>query len=77
MKQIIAEDHNVLFITLDSCRYDTFVKANTPVMDKIGLVNSARTHGDYTLPAHISMFNGQLPRVAGDINLPSDDPRGV
>ncbi|MBI2112576.1 sulfatase-like hydrolase/transferase [Candidatus Woesearchaeota archaeon] len=77
MKELISYDHNVLLVTLDSCRYDTFNGAVTPTMNRLGLVKPALTHGDYTLPAHVSIFNGQLPRVRGDLDLPPDDPQGV
>lgn len=57
------EKTNVLFITLDCCRYDTFVKAHLPFIKKIGRVRKAKTHGSYTLPAHMSFFMGYLPVV--------------
>ncbi|MBW7962520.1 sulfatase-like hydrolase/transferase [Bradyrhizobium sp. BR 10261] len=54
---------NVLFLTLDSCRFDTFLEARTPTFDKLGKVRRAGTHGTYTLPAHMSFFMGYLPSV--------------
>jgi len=69
MRQLVEDDHNVLFITLDSCRYDSFVRANTPNMDKIGIGRLAYTHADYTLPAHMSFFSGHLPRLTDDTGV--------
>lgn len=54
---------NVLFITLDCCRYDTFLLAKLPFLKSIGEVKKAKTHGTFTLPAHMSFFMGYLPRV--------------
>ncbi|MFH0869664.1 MAG: sulfatase-like hydrolase/transferase [archaeon] len=54
-------EKNVLFITLDSCRYDTAQKANTPTIEGIDQMRQAYTHGSYTIPAHIAFFSGHLP----------------
>lgn len=52
---------NVLMITLDCCRADTFAAAELPFMKSLGYAASAQTHGTYTLPAHMSFFCGYLP----------------
>lgn len=57
------EDLNYVLITLDSCRYDSLIKASTPHLDKLGKIYSAWTPATYTLPAHISFFTGILPMV--------------
>lgn len=62
--------NNYLFITLDSCRYDTFLEAKTPFLDKLGKVKKALTHGTYTLPAHSSFFVGHFPNVFENPTLP-------
>lgn len=58
---------SVLFLTLDCCRYDTFKQAKLPFLKSIGKVRKAKTHGTYTLPAHMSFFSGYLPIVAGSL----------
>lgn len=55
------DKHNVLFVTLDACRFDTTQIAHTPFFDSLGGFRMARTHGDYTFPAHMSFFMGYLP----------------
>lgn len=55
-------DRDVLFVTLDSCRYDTAVAAHTPNLDRLGPLLRAETAGTYTLPAHTAFFTGNLPR---------------
>ena len=54
---------NILIITLDSCRWDTYEIANSQNIDKILNVRPAYTHGTYTLPAHLSIYSGILPNV--------------
>ena len=63
-------ENNVLFITMCSCRYDTAEKANIPTIRKLGELRKAYTHGDYTVSAHKSFFNGRLPVVMDDPKLP-------
>lgn len=57
------KDKNVLFITLDSCRFDTIRQADVPNIKSIGKIRPAYTHGSYTVPAHIAFFSGHLPAV--------------
>ena len=54
---------NVLFVTLDCCRYDSIERANMPFLKGLGTIRRAYTHGTYTLPAHMSFFMGYLPIV--------------
>jgi len=55
-------DPNVLLLTLDSCSYSTALRARTPNLDAVGPLELAEAAGNYTLPAHIAIFNGNLPR---------------
>ncbi len=66
MEELINPDHNVLFVTLDSCRFDTYQKASTPNLDLIDEVQAAETYANYTLPAHVCFFEGHLPRVMNE-----------
>lgn len=54
---------NIVLITLDSCRFDTLVQAQTPYLDSMGKIYEAWTPATYTLPAHISFFTGIFPNV--------------
>ncbi|KKT54310.1 MAG: Tiorf59 protein [Candidatus Woesebacteria bacterium GW2011_GWA1_44_23] len=59
---------DVRLITIDSCRYDTALAANTPNLKKIGTLRKAETSGSYTYPAHHSFFIGDVPRIIdGDL----------
>ena len=55
-----------LFITLDSCRYDTFAAACTPSFDRIGATHRAKAPGNYTYASHAAMFVGFTP---GDFSV--------
>jgi hypothetical protein len=64
--ELIDYDHNVLFITLDSCRWDTYKLAKTPNLDRIGKAKPAQTHASFTLPAHHAFFAGHIPSTGKD-----------
>ncbi len=64
-------EHNIIFVTLDSCRYDTAMRAPTPNLDSLGPMHRAETHSTFTLPAHHGFFGGFLPRVL----RPDGEPR--
>lgn len=65
MKQF-SEQHSksVLFITLDSCRYDTFVSAAAPNIKAVGALHRAMAPGNFTYGSHAAMFVGFTPGVA-------------
>jgi hypothetical protein len=54
-----------LFLTLDSCRYDTFVSATTPNLDRVGELHLAMAPANYTYASHAAMFTGFTPGVFG------------
>lgn len=55
-------DRSVILVTLDSCRYDVAAAAHTPHLNRLGPVWECETTGTYTLPAHVALFTGQLPK---------------
>lgn len=52
---------SVLFITLDSCRYDTFVAATVPNLGAVGELYLAKAPGNFTYASHMAMFMGFTP----------------
>ena len=62
-----AKAESVLFITLDSCRYDTFIHANIPHLRAVGPVYRCMAPGNFTYPSHAAMFTGFTP---GDAQSP-------
>jgi hypothetical protein len=65
---------SVLFITLDSCRFDTFQAAATPNFDAVGEVHQAFAPGSFTFSSHSAMFMGHTPGIPG-VKEPYTNPR--
>ena len=55
---------SVLFVTLDSCRYDTFDAATAPAMKAIAPLHRAQAPSHYTYGSHSAMFVGFTPGIA-------------
>ncbi|MCE9553385.1 MAG: sulfatase-like hydrolase/transferase [Planctomycetes bacterium] len=59
-----AEDfEDFLLVTWDSCRFDAYQQARTPVLDRYASAKRGWAMATYTLPAHQAMFCGFLPHV--------------
>jgi hypothetical protein len=56
---------SVLFVTLDSCRFDTFRDAAAPNMKAVAPFYKARAPGHFTYGSHAAMFVGFTPSVPG------------
>jgi arylsulfatase A-like enzyme len=57
---------NLIFITFDSLRWDTFCAADAPFLKSLGSWKKAWTQATYTFPAHMSFFVGKLPQTFDD-----------
>jgi hypothetical protein len=67
--QFKPRSYNVLFVTVDSCRFDVARKATLPFLNKIATLRKAEAPASYTLPSHMSFFIGILPILKdGDKN---------
>ena len=55
---------SVLFVTLDSCRYDTFAAADAPALKAVGPLHKAQAPSYYTYGSHAAMFVGFTPGLA-------------
>jgi hypothetical protein len=56
--------NNIIWLILDSCRYDTFVSASTPNFDTIGRTQKRYSYASWTLPSHFNFLMGLLPHSA-------------
>ena len=54
---------SILFITLDSCRFDTFEAADAPNLKKVGHLYKAQAPGSFTFSSHAAMFVGFTPGI--------------
>lgn len=67
--------HNVVLMTLDSCRFDTAELADTPHLASLGPLVRAEAAASFTLPAHWALFSGFVPRQPTGTRLVDDYDR--
>jgi len=60
--------NNFLFIVFDSCRYDSFMRARTPNISRLGEVERRYAYASWTVPSHAVYLMGVSPHA---------NPRGV
>ena len=53
--------NHLFFIILDSCRYDSFVQAATPNMDRLGEPEQRWSYASWTAPSHYAFLMGLMP----------------
>src|SRR6266853_1951872 len=58
-----VDPRSFLFVTLDSCRYDTFAELRPPSLSKVGPLYRAKAPGTFTYGSHAAMFVGFTPGV--------------
>ncbi|MGE0432820.1 MAG: sulfatase-like hydrolase/transferase [Planctomycetota bacterium] len=56
--------NHLVFIIMDSCRYDAVVAARTPTLDALGTVEARWSYASWTAPSHHAMLMGLLPHRA-------------
>ena len=56
--------NNIIWLILDSCRYDNFIKADTPHFDRIGETLRRYAYASWTAPSHYVFLMGLLPHQA-------------
>jgi hypothetical protein len=64
----------MLFITLDSCRYDTFADLRPENLSRIGPLHRAKAPSTFTFGSHAAMFVGFTPGVF-DVREPYVNPK--
>ena len=52
---------NLVFMVLDSCRYDSFVRARTPNFDRIAQAEQRWSYASWTAPSHYAFLMGLVP----------------
>lgn len=56
--------NHLVFIIMDSCRYDSFARARTPNMDRIGQAELRYSFASWTSPSHYTFLMGQTPHTS-------------
>ena len=62
---VAMNSDSILFISLDSCRFDTFAAAHLPRMKAVGPLNRAQAPSHFTYGSHAAMFVGFTPGIEG------------
>ena len=66
---------SVLFLTLDSCRYDSFCKAHTPALKSIAPLHKAQAPSHFTYGSHASFWMGFTPGIQSKKKVPWLNPK--
>lgn len=53
--------NNYLLVVLDSCRYDSFLRARPKIMRQLGPVERRYSYASWTAPSHFNLLMGLLP----------------
>jgi hypothetical protein len=53
--------NHIVFIVMDSCRYDSFTSAATPNIDRLGLAEKRYSYASWTAPSHYAFTMGMMP----------------
>jgi len=60
--------NNLVLITFDSCRYDSFMGAKTPNISRLGAADRRYSFASWTVPSHVVFLLGASPHT---------NPKGV
>ncbi len=53
--------NNLVYIVMDSCRFDTYEAARTPNMDRLGKADKRYSYASWTSPSHYVLLMGLTP----------------
>ena len=56
--------NHLVYIVLDSCRFDSFARARRPNIDLLGEVQQRFSFASWTAPSHFSFLMGQVPHTS-------------
>ena len=55
---------NLVFITLDSCRYDSWTAAEPKTLARMGTVERRYSFATWTAPSHYNLLTGLIPHTS-------------
>lgn len=58
------DKNHIVFIVMDSCRFDSFVAASTPNIDRIGKTEKRYSYASWTAPSHYAYTMGMMPHTS-------------
>jgi hypothetical protein len=56
--------NNYILVVLDSCRYDSFMRARPKTMKKLGKVERRWSYASWTSPSHYNLLIGLMPHLS-------------
>ncbi len=56
--------NNLVYIVMDSCRFDTYQAARTPNMDRLGQAEMRYSYASWTSPSHYVLLMGLTPHAS-------------
>jgi membrane-anchored protein YejM (alkaline phosphatase superfamily) len=56
--------NHIVFIVMDSCRYDSFAAAQTPNIDRLGTAQKRYSYASWTAPSHYAFTMGMMPHAS-------------
>lgn len=56
--------NNLLLITFDSCRFDSFIQAKTPNISRLGAAERRYSYASWTVPSHTVYLLGASPHTS-------------
>jgi hypothetical protein len=57
-------ENHFLVVTLDSCRFDTFMQAEPKTILKLGKPEKRYTYASWTAPSHYNLLTGLMPHTS-------------
>ncbi len=56
--------NHLVYIIMDSCRYDSYKAAHTPNMDRLGQAEKRYSYASWTSPSHYTLLMGMIPHTS-------------
>jgi arylsulfatase A-like enzyme len=56
--------NHLVYLVLDSCRFDSFARARKPNIDLLGVAEQRFSFASWTAPSHFSFLMGQVPHTS-------------
>ncbi|MBR0865902.1 sulfatase-like hydrolase/transferase [Bradyrhizobium diazoefficiens] len=56
--------NNYILVVLDSCRYDSFLRAEPRAMARLGTVEQRYSYASWTAPSHYNLLMGLMPHCS-------------
>jgi hypothetical protein len=60
----VIRRNNYVLVVLDSCRYDSFIKARPKALRKLGQVERRWSYASWTAPSHYNLLMGLMPHLS-------------